>query len=111
MPRTPPARPSKQASSYEETPDYGTLFQREDGTPPRPQFTGAGVLSAETLQEIMAAGGEFQISLWTKSKDGGRMRNRNGSYRFRVHIEPPYEPAAEPAEPEARPPEEDDIPF
>lgn len=90
--RKPPSRP-KQArrQEYEETPDYGTVFQRPDNDPPRPGFNGTGVLSAETLKAIEAAGGEFQIAVWTLRNDGKPLRTKDGLRRFRVHIEPPWE--------------------
>jgi hypothetical protein len=81
----------KRKKEYQEEPGWATGFQREDNRPPRPQFTGQGILDDEIVDAIMEAGGEFQIAIWTHDSDGRVLRNRNGSRRIRVHIEPPYE--------------------
>lgn len=72
------------ASSYEETPGWGTAFHRPDNEAPQPAYTGEGVLDVDTLKAIHAAGGEFQIAIWPR-------RTRNGSKTLRIHIEPPYQ--------------------
>ena len=115
----PPTRPKrKKESDYEETPDYGTVFQRADNQPPRPGFTGQGVLSQETLDAIIAADGAVQLSVWTLDRDGKPLRNRDGTRRFRLHIEAPYEDGDQEEEQDTRSngrrsskAAEDDIPF
>lgn len=78
---------------YQENPGWGTAFKRADNHPPRPQFTGEGMLDAEIVDAIMDAGGKFQISVWTTDNEGRPLRNRDGSRRIRLHIEAPYEEA------------------
>lgn len=110
-----PKRQPRKRREYEETPDWGTAFHREDNTPPQPQLTGVGVLSAETIDAIIEAHGSFQIAIWTKDRDGEPLRNRNGSRRMRIHIEPPYEDPddddQEDDEPDNAGDPDDDIPF
>lgn len=110
--RAPKRPPRQQRKDYEETPDWGTAFQRADNQPPRPGFTGQGVISQETLDEIAEHGGECQISIWTLDSDGKPLRNRDGTRRFRVHIEAPYD--AEDGDQEgddADESDDEDIPF
>lgn len=107
-----PARQERPArKQYEETPDWGTVFQRTENRPPQPGFTGEGVLSDDSLQEISEAGGEFRISIWTLDRDGKPLKNRNGSRRFRVHIEPPYEGDDQGDDEPAAASSDEDIPF
>lgn len=110
-----PSRPeSKKKSEYEERPDWGTVFQRPGALGGQPNFTGVGILSAETLKEINAADGECQISLWTLDKDGKPLKNRNGTRRFRLHIEPPYDNNGNNgngSQPDASKDDDDNIPF
>ncbi len=80
----------KKRDEYQETPGWGTAFQRVDNEPPQPQFTGQGVLDSGTLKEIREAKGEFQIAIWARDGDGKPLRNRDGSRRLRVHIQPPW---------------------
>lgn len=86
----PPARPkqAKKASTYVETPDYGSVFQDAEAARGQPNFRGKGVLSAETLKAIKKDDGNFTVSLWTMDRDGEPIRNRDGTRRFRLHIEP-----------------------
>lgn len=88
-------------SDYEETPDYGSAFERPDNEAPQPRFTGTGVLSTETLKAIHEAGGEFQIAVWTR-------RANTGTRYLRVHIEPPYDGGDDQADEDEDP---DDIPW
>lgn len=112
-----PSRPrkTKKASDYEETPDWGTAFQRAENTPPQPGFTGTGVLSAETLDAINNGDGSFRISIWTLDRDGKPLRNRDGSRRFRCHIEGPWDGDGDGVTTgsarNGSEPEQDDIPF
>lgn len=85
----------KKRDEYAETPDWATAFQRADNKPPRPGFTGEGVISEDTLNEILKEDGKIQISIWTLDRDGKPLRNRDGTRRFRIHIEPPYDDAAD----------------
>lgn len=91
--RAAPKRQARTRKEYEETPDWGSSFQRVENKPPQPQFTGQGVLSEDTINEILESGGEFQIAIWSLGNDGQPMRNRDGSRRFRLHIEAPYKGA------------------
>jgi hypothetical protein len=112
--KAPKRQPAKRRE-YEETPDWGTAFHREDNTPPQPQLTGVGVLSQETIEAIIESHGSFQIAIWTKDRDGEPLRNRNGSRRMRIHIEPPYEDPDDDQEDDDEPDyagdPDDDIPF
>lgn len=115
MTTTKTRKPNRRKKEYEETPDYASLFQRTENEPPRPQFTGNGILDEDTINQILEDGGKFQISLWTLSKDGEPMRNRDGSRRFRAHIEPVWkggdEEDADAADQAGGGPSDDDIPF
>ncbi len=111
MTTTKTRKPNRRKQEYEETPDYASLFQRTENEPPRPQFTGDGILDAETLEAIQEDGGKFQISLWTLTKDGEPMRNRDGSRRFRAHIEPVWKEGNGADDAQAGGPADDDIPF
>lgn len=103
-------KPAASKKEYIENPDYGTVFQREDAQGRQPQMTGEGVLSQETIDAVTAADGNFQISIWTRGRDGNAMRNRNGTYRFRFHIEPPYQ-ADKGDEADTPGDMDDDLPF
>lgn len=104
-------KPPSRSKTWEESPDYGSLFQR-DSEPPRPNFTGEGMLSAETLDTIRDTGGAFQISLWTLDREGQPLRMKDGRRRFRIHVEPPWQPEDSGGDDDfAKPDEDDDLPF
>lgn len=106
-------RKAKAEQDYQEDAGWGSAFHRPENEAPQPSYTGNGVLDSDTLKAIHEAGGEFQISVWTR-------RARTGTKYLRVHIEAPYQGGSEDAELDedeftgpvgSTGPEEDDMPF